>query len=292
MEFLAFDKFFESEKVTLERNLREYVLTHRGEDRFQLKSDDLLKDFSVSPYKSETVEKLKSIYNRLVNSIQTLDIKDLYSSIIEAESIPFDYGNIYPMKFSLKEVPELMTSLDDDQLNDLKKSPREFLLNNFSQLGKDIRDHIVDELHERAEVLCVVLEALFYYIRTKDKDNFYEGENTDEILEKYQGAIDNASKSVGFSANTPVSDPIKLTPINNESNKAYWKCEKNTKKFYIVGTLNIKTLYKEDSAGGIKGLKLSFTTENTTETHPDFSFFNIEELSKKIEIFYNKILKK
>jgi len=292
MEFLAFDKFFESEKVTLERNLREYVLTHMGEDKFQLKSDDLLKEFSVLPYKSETVEKLKSFHNKLVNSIQTLEIKDVYSSIIEAESIPYDYGNIYPTKFSLKEVPELMTSLDDDQLNDLKKSSREFLLNNFSQLGKDIRDSIIDELRERAEVLCVVLEALFYYIRTKDKDNFYEGENFDEIVEKYQEAINDASKSSGFSFDTPVSDPTKLTPINNESSKAYWKCEKNMKVFYIVGTLNIKSLYKEDSAGGIKGLKLSFTTENTTETHPDYSFFDISELAKKIETFYNKILKK
>ena len=292
MEFLAFDKFFESEKVSLERSLREYVLTHMSDDKFQLKSDDLLKDFSVSPYKSETIEKLKSIHNKLVNSIQTLEIKDVYSAIIEAESIPYDYGNIYPVKFSLKEVPELMTSLDDTQLDDLKKSSREFLLNNFSQLGKDIRDSIVDELKERAEVLCVVLEALFYYIRTKDKDNFYEGENIDEIIEKYQEAINAASKVAVFSADTPVSDPTKLTPINNESNKAYWKCEKNMKTFYIVGTINVKTLYKEDSAGGIKGLKLSFTTENTIETHPDFSFFNIDELPTKIETFYNKILRK
>jgi len=292
MEFLAFDKFFESEKVTLERNLREYVLTHKSDDNFQLKSNDLLKEFSVLPYKSETIEKLKTLHTKLVNSIQTLEIKELYSSIIQAESIPYDYGNIYPTKFSLKEVPELMTSLDDNQLEDLKKSSREFLLNNFSQLGKDIRDSIVDELKERAEVLCVVLEALFYYIRTKDKDNFYEGENIDEIMEKYQEAINSASKVAGFSADTPVSDPTKLTPINNESNKAYWKCEKNMKTFYIVGTINVKTLYKEDSAGGIKGLKLSFTTENAIETHPDFSFFNIDELPTKIETFYNKILKK
>ena len=60
MEFLAFDKFFEAEKVTLERNLREYVLAHQGEDKFQLKSNDLLKEFSVLPYKSETVEKLNN----------------------------------------------------------------------------------------------------------------------------------------------------------------------------------------------------------------------------------------
>jgi hypothetical protein len=292
MEFLAFDKFFESEKVTLERNLREYVLTHKSDDNFQLKSADLLKEFSVLPYKSETMEKLKTVHNKLVNSIQNPEIKDVYSAIIEAESIPYDYGNIYPMKFSLKEVPELMTSLDDDQLGDLKKSSREFLLNNFSQLGKDIRDSIVDELKERAEVLCVVLEALFYYIRVKDKDNFYEGETIDEIVEKYQETINSASKAAGFSVDTPVSDPTKLTPINNESSKAYWKCEKDKKAFYIVGTINVKTLYKEDSAGGIKGLKLSFTTENTIETHPDFSFFNIDELSKKIETFYNKILKK
>jgi hypothetical protein len=64
------------------------------------------------------------------------------------------------------------------------------------------------------------------------------------------------------------------------------------KVFYIVGTLNIKSLYKEDSAGGIKGLKLSFATEHATETHPDFSFFDISELPKKIETFYNKIIKK
>lgn len=292
MEFLAFDKFFETEKVTIERNLREYVLTHMGADRFQLKSDDLLKDFSVIPYKSETIEKLKTIHNKLVNSIQTLDIKDLYSSVMEAETIPYEYGNIYQTKFKLSEVPELMTSLEDEQIESLKKSSREFLLNNFSQLGKDIRDSLVDELKERAEVLCVVLEALFYYIRTKDKDAFYEGQNADEILEEYQKVIDNAQKTAQFSADSPVSDPTKLTPINNESDKAYWKCEKNMKKFYIVGTLAVKSLYKEDSAGGIKGLKLSFTTENTVETHPDFSFFNIDELPEKIENFYNKILKK
>ena len=292
MEFLTFDSFLhESEKVSLERNLREYVLTRISGDSFSMKRDDFMKEFKVLPYKSETLEKLKSTHNNLVNSIQSLDVKDLYSAITKAESIPYEYGNIYNAKFSLADIPELLTSLEDDQKKNLQ-SPKEFLLNDYSSLSKDIKDSIIDELQERAEVLCVVLEALFYYMRSSNKESYYEGQDQNEILDEYQQYIDDAKKVLSFSCDSPVSDPFKETSINDESKIAYWKCEKNMKKFFIQGTISIKKLYDEDTANGIKGLKLSLSTGDDKMPHKDYSFFDAKELEYKIDKFYNKILKK
>lgn len=292
MEFLTFDDFLhESEKVSLERNLREYVLTHVSGDSFSMKRDNFMKDFKVLPYKSETVEKLKEAHNNLVNSIQTLDVKDMYSAITKAESIPYQYGNIYNTKFSLADVPELLTSLEDDQKKNLQ-SPKEFLINDFTTLDKDIKDSIIDELQDRAEILCVVLEALFYYMRSTNKDSFYDGKDQTEIIDEYQELIDDAKKKLSFSCDTPVSDPFKETSINEDSPVAYWKCEKNMKKFIIQGTISIKKLYDEDNVGGIKSLKLSLSTGDDKMPHSDYSYFDTRELETKIDKFYNKILKK
>lgn len=292
MEFLKFKDFCnESEKVSLERPLREYTLTHVTGDHFIMKRDNFSKEFDVLPYKSEISEKLRNAHNNLVNAIQTLDVKSMYSAISQAESLPYKYGNIYSANFSLSDVPGLLTSLDDDQKRNLQ-SPKEFLLNNFSSLGKDVRDSIIDELLERAEVLCVVLEALFYYKRTIDKDSYYEGKDQTEIIDEYQEFIDDAKKKLSFYCDTPVSDPFTESSINDESEVAYWNCEKNMKKFHIQGTISIKKLYAEDEAGGIKGLKLSLSAEDSKTPHEDYSFFDARELETKIDKFYNKILKK
>ena len=117
MKFHSFENFLlETENVKLDKELREYVLTHINEDRFQLKSKNFYKEFIVTPYKKETSESLTTAYNRLVKSIENLNVEDMYDSVIKAELLPYSYGNVFTSKFSLKIIPELSMSLEPEQL--------------------------------------------------------------------------------------------------------------------------------------------------------------------------------
>ena len=116
MGLLNYNDFLnEEDTVKLDRELREYTLSHMKDDRFQLKSNDYFKEFSVLPYKAELLDKFKEIHEKLVNAIDTLDVQDIYKVIIEAESLSYPYGNAFTSKFTISNVPELLTSLDADQ---------------------------------------------------------------------------------------------------------------------------------------------------------------------------------
>jgi hypothetical protein len=293
MGLLKFDEFLnEEEKVKLDRELREYTLNHINDDRFQLKSDDYYKEFSVLPYKAELLDKMKSVHEQLVESIEKMNIQDLYKAIYRAESLPYPYGNAFTSKYTLSIVPELLPSLDADQKQALANSEQEFLLNNFSQLGKEIKDQVLETMRERAEVLCAIIEALFYYVRTIDKDNFYQGMNTEELIEEYDAAIEKASKETSFSYDGPTADTkgeVELTP---ETRVAYWECEKNMKKFIIQATVLPSELYSEDNIGGTTGLKFSLLSTEDKNPAKGYDYFNIDELSARVKEFYNNILKK
>jgi hypothetical protein len=289
----TFNQFIsESDNIKVEKELREYTLSHINDAAFQLKSKNFFKDFSVIPYKKETTDKLKSQFEKLIDAIEKQDVYKLYDVIIKAQSIDYSYGNVFPTKFTLSIIPEIDINLNDDQLAALKSSEREFLLNNFSQLSKDTRTEILDELLTRAEVFACVIEALFYYIRTINKDDFYDGMSIDEIIDTYEKSIKEASKTKSFSFTGPSSNPDMQTDINDESKVAYWFCEKDLKKFIIKGTISIKDLYSEESIGGTKGLKFSIILPGVKMAEKDFNYFNLNELEKRVELFNTKILKK
>lgn len=287
-----YDFIVESEKISIDKDLREYTLTHVNADKFNLRGDNLYKEFSVLPYKKETLDELKKIHTMLANAIDELDIQDLYKAVTKSDLSVYDFGKIYTTKFSLNDIPELSTTLEPEQQQALASSEREFLLNNYSQLPKAIRDSIVDELRERAEVLCVVIEALFYYVRLIDKDNFYNGKTGEEIIEEYQECIDKAIKEQQFSVDGPFTDMKSKIPVSTDSETAYWECEKNMKKFFIRGTANLKKLQEEDNIGSLKGLKFSLLLPEQEDSVENYSHFNITELSNRIKSFYTNILKK
>lgn len=288
MGFKTYNQFInESNPVKLDKDLHEYDLTFLDGSQFDLKSDNFYKQFSVLPYKSEDLDKLKDIHEKLQDSIESLDVNELYKNVIEAELIPYSYGNVYPTKFSLNIIPDLSLLLDDNQRNTMTNSEKEFLINNFSTLSKEVKDLIIDTLQERAEVLCAVIEALFYYLRSVDTDKFYNMMSQSEILDTYQDEIDKANKETSFSYEGPFSTETKL-PVNDSSESCIWLCEKDMKKFQIKSTISPKMLKAEKHSGN-KGLKFSIIMDE--ELTNDFRFFDIEELKNRIELLNKKYIK-
>lgn len=293
MKFKFYNEYLtETENVKVDKELREFNLTHKQNDMFELKSKDFLKDFSVSPYKNEVLDKLKQTFNTLIDAIDEENAEKLYARITKAESLDYNYGSVFQSKFSLINIPEIDAHLTDDQRTSLKTSEREFLLNNYSQLPKAIKTDILSELVERAQILCCVIEALFYRVRDTDKNNYYNGLATDEIIEEYEKAIEKSSKDLSFSYEGPSISKEQMTPIKEDTQVAYWLCEKDLKKFTIFGTISVKELYAEENIGGTRGLKLSISGKDLDSQEKDYNFFDVNELGKRINMFYKKILNK
>jgi hypothetical protein len=179
-------------------------------------------------------------------------------------------------------------NLDDEQMRAFTTSAKEFLLNNFSQLNKETRENITESLRERAEVLCAVIEALFYYIRTVDKENYYDNMNRDEILNEYEDAIEKSSKLVGFSVEGPFAD-TSLSPVSEDTRVAFWKCKKDQKAINVFGTILPKELYAEDQISENKGLRLSISEEDNTQPMEGFAYFGLEELDEKVKEFFDRM---
>jgi hypothetical protein len=292
MNLKTFEQFLsESEQVKLDKDLREYVLTHKSDSLFQVKSKDFFREFSVVPFGSEITKALPEVHKNLEKAIETLNVNELYSSIKKAEVVRYDYGNIFTSEFTLDSVPELTVTLQPEQLDVLNTSEREFLLNNFSQLNRESKDLIISALRERAEILCVVIEALFYYMRAVDTENFYQRKNQEEILEDYQEAVDKAAKEVSFSVEGPFSDTETRSEINPDTETAYWVCEKNTQKFLIRATISPKELKAEENVGGTTGLKFSLSGLKDKSLEKDYNFFGLPELASRAKLFYDKVLK-
>jgi hypothetical protein len=290
MKLLSFLDFInEAEDVKLDKELREYTLTHVKDSMFQLRSPDYYKEFSVTPYKTEVLDKLKSAHEKLVSSIDELDASKLFDSVSGAELLDYSYGGVFPTEFSLAEVPEITMNLTDEQLSTFNTSPREFLLNNYSQLNKETKEKILDTLRERAEVLCAVVEALFYFIRTEDKENYYDGLNRDEILAEYDKAIEEVSKRLSFSYDGPFSD-LARSPLSEDSVTAFWECRKNEKEFNISGTILPQELYAEENISKTKGLRLSLSGKGDTQPVEGYGFFEVGKLQDMVNQFYEKEL--
>jgi len=299
MKIKSYNDFFvtdfelsESEEVKLDKSLREYELQHKSGDLFIVKSDDFQKEFFVKPYNSESVKLLPDVQERLEKAIQTLNVEDLYNSIKAAERIPYEFGKIFTSLFDFKNVPELSISLDPDLQRTLQSSEKEFLMNNFNQLNKETKDLVISTMRERAELLCVSIEALFYFLRSEDKDKFYQNLSSDEILKIYKEKVEEAAKESQFSVEGPFSDIKTKAQIDETSETAFWECEKDQKTFIIKATISPSKLHSEDNIGGTSGLKFSLSVSGKPENDDDFNFFSIEELKDRAKLFNSKILKK
>lgn len=290
MKFLSYYSFVNEEKVSLNKDLREYTLTHLSEDKFHLESGEISTDFKVSPYKNETLKDLHEVHTSILSCIDSSHVNKLYSSIIKAQSIPYDYGNVFKSKFSLTDIPEFAVSLSSEQSNSLAQSESNFLLNNFSELGKSVRDDIIKALNERSELICCVIEALFYFIRRSDKTKFYEGLDQNEIVDEYEKIVKTSSKDASFSFSGPYDDINTEISPSSKTTIVFWKCEKDSKKFYIKASVSPKLLYDESMKNGIKGLKLSLISK--TDEVSNAIEFNASDLTNEFKTYFKKLSSK
>jgi hypothetical protein len=258
---------------------------------FSVKSLSFQKDFSVTPYNNESIKILPDIQDSLEEAISSLDVNDLYNSITKAERVPYSYGNIFPSTFTLKSVPELNMKLQPEQQRNMESSEREFLMNSFSGLNREIKDLIIDSMRDRAEILCVVIQALFYYLRTIDSSKFYQKMSSHEILDLYKEEIVKTSKKESFSFEGPFSNLDNNATISDDSIVAYWKCEKDQKTFIIKATISPLQLKMEDANGPV-GLKFSLSINKEQNKEKDFNLFDYRELASRVKLFNSKILKK
>ena len=103
MKLFSFADFLlETENVKLDKELREYELIHVNNSLFKLKSTDFYKEFNVMPYNNETLKSLEEARSYLEKATEDLGVEEMYSAVTRAERIPYTYGNVFPVKFSLK----------------------------------------------------------------------------------------------------------------------------------------------------------------------------------------------
>ncbi len=288
MKFQYFNEFVnESESLKLKKSLREYSLVHLKDSMFELKGPNFFKQFTVAPYNSESISKLRELRTRLTTALDENDVNKIYAAINKAQRIDYAYGNIFSSEYSLVSNTDLSLSLDDDQKSQLADE-KEFLLNVYSQLNKETREEILNSLETRGELLCCVIEALFYFIRKNDKENFYDGKTTIEISEEYDEMIEKVSKELNFISRGPFSNYEHEDEIEEDTRTAYWKCKMGDKKFIIKGTVLPAELYAEENVSKTKGLKLSLVKEWQDAPEGDYSFFDTIELERRIKKFVKK----
>ena len=162
------------------------------------------------------------------------------------------------------------------------------MINNFSSLNKSVKDSIIRELRDRAEILCAIIEALFYYVRIVDTENYYKGMNSDEIIEEYETIIKKVAKEVSFSVEGPFADSIAKSSLAEDSRTAFWNCEKDVKKFTIQATISPKELQSEENVGGTTGLKFSLILSGEKLPEKDYNFFNTNELGSRVKLYLRK----
>lgn len=279
-------------EVELKKKLKEYTLTHLTGPLFKVESEDFQKEFSVEPYGKEILKTLPEVRSKLEEAISKKDASELYKSIKIAERVPYEYGNITDSEFNLSQVPDLMVSIPDDLKRVAVSSEREFLYNNFNELNKEQRDSLVSVLSERAELICVSIEALFYFRRLNDKTEYYNEMNWEEILDEYQAKIEESTKEANFSADGPYSNFKTKSDVKNDSLRAYWICEKDQSKFFIFCTVSPEKLHAEDTIGGISGLKFSISKDGENPKEDDFNFFPVTELTTRVKLFLKHNKKK
>lgn len=279
MNFLNYEKFFESEELKLKRELKEYELEYLSDDNFSLKSKNFSKNFAVQPYDKETLPKLQEIYSTTIFALERENPTDIYAKISEAETVNYKYGGVFTSHYSLFEVPELLTTINPEQKKLLEKSQFEFLKSEYEKLPKSLKNSILIEVSERAEIICCIIEALFYFVRLTDKNTYYNGLSKSEILETYQKAIDSSKEELGFRVESPTSV---------ENSYSVWKCKLGDKEFEIRATSDPKELHAEDNVSGIAGLTFSIVKSASSLPTKDYSFFKIDQLTSKIRSF-NKL---
>lgn len=279
---MKYFKLLEDEQVPLkEETLVEYELIHTGDDHFILKGNEIYKLFDVLPYETSDVELLKGIHGALIAALDRGQAYEIFKTIKYAEETTYHYGNLVPGKFTLNIVPELAVSLNDKQTESFKNSEQEFIKNNFKDLPKELKQAILSNMQLRGQLLLCSLEALFFYIRENDIDNFYDNMDKSEILSNYKRYVKEAASKLGFEMSKAYDASFPEELFTTDSKVALWKIIYKNTNINITATVDPKELRSEENIMGIKGFNFSLKTEKTDSN--DFKGFELDKLTEKIK---------
>lgn len=271
-------KTFLLEKIELSKNLEEFDVEDKGNGKFTVNIDNVERQFSVLPLPDDT-NKYNELFFKLNDSITKKNPSSIYKTLVYAESLPYDFGHLISASVSLSNVSGLDLALTDSQKTELQTSPEIFLDKQFTSLSKTLRNNIMKYLYDTAKIYAIVLESMFYYMRTGDKKEFYDSMNFFSILKEYQDVI----MSIDKEAEGPVDN--EGASINSEIEYAYWKIvSKNTDKTYFLrATTSPELLNSEENMTGTKGLNVSVLNSDKGEIRKDLNNVPLFELSNKLK---------
>lgn len=276
--FRTYDQFLnENEDVILASPIaREYVLTHFGDSRFNIKSDNINRDFSVTPYNPEEISRLKEVQSALLDAINSKEIIRIYDAIKDAEGTDYAFGNMFPTKLSLSLVPGFKI---DKLENDTETTGRDFLVKDLESIPENIRLSILQVFNDRAEQMYTILTALFYFIDTMNPGTHFRGKNFRKIIEEVSDMVKKVAEEQGFVSEGPYGNRDEKTSITEKDEKAYWHCTKNDVKFQISTEISPSKLNKRGT--------LRFSIDADEEVPEKYQNLDIENLGNKIKEFTN-----
>jgi hypothetical protein len=126
-------------------------------------------NFTVLPLPAD-VEEYRKAFEELSTVVENGRPVEMYDTLLKLQNMAYEFGNVVPASLSLQNVPSLSMGLSDEQRELLKKSSHDFLSTQFSSLSKELKGAILLYLKKTAQLYAIVLECMFYYIRTQKTD--------------------------------------------------------------------------------------------------------------------------
>lgn len=165
-KFRTYDTFLGEEEVPLSTDLEDYEVESLGDGKFSFTVENSKREFSVLPPPKD-IREYEAAFEKLTESMESGIPERLYATLDLLQKMPYDFGNLVSDSLSLENVQKLELSLDDKQRASLKSSPTDFLRDQFSTLGKDIKAATLSYLKKRSQMYAIALECLFYHLRTQ-----------------------------------------------------------------------------------------------------------------------------
>lgn len=172
-KILTFNDFIAEELVHLSDELDEFTVQNEGDGKFSMESEGAPVNFTVLPVPSDT-KFYEELFKELSQAVEDEVPVELYQCLEKMQKLPYKFGNVVSASLSLENVPALPMSLTDEQ-KAMLKTPVEFLKTQFGSISKELKSAVVLYLKKRAQLYAVVLECLFFYLRSQKTEQ--EDEN-------------------------------------------------------------------------------------------------------------------
>lgn len=281
--FHSFSQFLLEKELAVSPALKEYEVKDLGEGKFEMEKDNSPVQFSVNPIPKD-LDTYHDTLHEIVEAIMSETPYKMYEVIQKIEKLPYQFGNIFSTSLSLSNVKGLDVSLTDAQRNALEASEVDFLKSEFASLPQQIKDAVLTYLRDIAEMAGVVLECLFYYTRTGDKEEFFQGKNFDELLNSYRDIIDACQEKDEIVFDGPYDSEKLSNEIDSPKDFTYWKIDlkRASRKYILRAPTSPKVLNSDDSVGKKSGLNFTILTVKLEELSKDYTRFPADELKEKL----------